>query len=266
MSTYYFDPKVSRADQEVAAADLRGLIENIRVTHKRAGYRMLQRYLARCGHEVSEYKLRKTMKEFKLHIKPKRRYIRTTNSNHGFKIYPNLIKKFRPKKVNQVWVSDITYIRIENGFIYLAIILDLYSRKVIGYSISKRIDGELALNALKMAYERRGYPQKVIHHSDRGVQYLCDKYVTFLTEHGFKISCSAKGNPYDNAWAESFMKTLKVEEVYLHKFETILDVLNRIPEFIEDVYNKKRIHSSLGYVTPEEFELQKQVAKKKKKS
>ena len=155
MSTYYFDPKVSRADQEIAAADLRGLIENIRVTHRRAGYRTLQHYLARSGHAVSEYQLRKTMKEFKLHIKPKRRYIRTTNSNHGFKVYPNLIKIFRPKKVNQVWVSDITYIRIENGFIYLAIILDLFSRKVIGYSISKRIDGELALNALKMAYERK---------------------------------------------------------------------------------------------------------------
>ncbi len=266
MSTYYFDPKVTRADREIAAADLRGLIENIRVTHKKAGYRMLQHYLLRAGHKVSEYKLRKTMKEFKLHIKPKRRYVRTTNSQHGFKVYPNLLENFRPKKINQVWVSDITYIRIENGFVYLAVILDLYSRMVVGYSISKRIDGGLALNALKMAYERRGCPQNVIHHSDRGVQYLCDKYVKFLTEHGFKISCSAKGNPYDNAWAESFMKTLKVEEVYLCKYETILDVLNSVPEFIEEVYNKQRIHSSLGYVTPQEFEQQKTFAKKKNKT
>ncbi len=266
MSTYYSDPKVSRADQEIAAADLRGHIENIRITHKRAGYRTLQHYLRRTGVEVSEYKLRKIMKQFKLHIKPKRRFIRTTNSKHGFKIYPNLLKKFRPKKTNKAWVSDITYIRIENGFIYLAVILDLFSRKVIGYSISKRIDGELALNALKMAYETRGCPQKVIHHSDRGVQYLSDKYVSFLKDHGFKISCSDKGNPYDNAWAESFMKTLKVEEVYLHKYETILDVLNHVPEFIDEIYNKKRIHSSLGYLTPEEFELKKSVANNKKKT
>ena len=266
MSTYYFDPKVTRADQEIAAADLRGLIENIRVTHKKAGYRMLQQYLLRAGHKVSEYKLRKTMKQFKLHIKLKRRYVRTTNSKHGFKIYPNLLQEFRPNNINQAWVSDITYIRIENGFVYLAVILDLYSRIVVGYSISKRIDGELALNALKMAYERRGCPQKVIHHSDRGVQYLCEKYITFLKAHGFEISCSEKGNPYDNAWAESFMKTLKVEEVYLCKYETILDVLNSVPEFIEEVYNKKIIHSSLGYVTPQEFELQKNIAKDKKKT
>ena len=130
----------------------------------------------------------------------------------------------------------------------------LFSRKVIGYSISKRIDGELTLNALKMAYERRGFPKNVIHHSDRGVQYLCDKYVAYLEENGGKVSCAAKGNPYENAFAESFMKTLKVEEVYLYNFVTINDVLERVPEFIEEVYNKKRIHSSLGYVTPEEFE------------
>ena len=266
MSTYYLDPKISRADAEVAFADLRGLIENIRVTHKKAGYRMLKHYLRRSGVQVTEYKLRQTMKLFKLHIKPKRRYIRRTNSKHSFRIYPNLIKTFRPDSVNQVWVSDITYIRIENGFIYLAVILDLFSRKVVGYSISKRIDGELALNALKMAYGRRGYVQGVIHPSDRGVQYLCDKYIYFLTENGFEISCSDKGNPYDNAWAESFMKTLKVEEVYLHKYETILDVLNHVPEFIEEIYNKKRIHSSLGYITPEEFELKNNVAKVKKKT
>ena len=125
MSTYYFDPKVTRAEAEIAAADLRGLIENIRVTHKKAGYRTLQHYLLRAGHEVSEYKLRKTMRAFKLHIKPKRRYVQTTNSQHGFKVYPNLLENFRPKKLNQVWVSDITYIRIENGFVYLAVILDL---------------------------------------------------------------------------------------------------------------------------------------------
>ncbi len=210
--------------------------------------------------------MRKIIKQFELQIRTKKRFVHTTNSKHKFRIYSNLLKTFRPTRINQAWVADITYIRIENGFIYLAVVLDLYSRKVIGYSISKRIDGDLALNALTIAFEGRNYPQKVIQHSDRGVQYLSDKYISFLKKYKFKISCSAKGNPYDNTWAESFMKTLKVEEVYLQKYETILDVVNHVPEFIDDIYNKKRIHSSLGYLTPEEFELKKSVAKNKNKT
>ena len=153
-----------------------------------------------------------------------------------------------------MWASDFTYIRIENGFVYLAVILDLYSRKVIGWAISKRIDGQLALDALKMAIERRKPPRGVIHHSDRGVQYLCDAYTAHLKANGFHISCSRKGNPYDNAFVESFMKTLKDNEVYLWNYKTILDVIDSLPRFIEEVYNKKRLHSSLGYVPPEEFE------------
>lgn len=266
MSAYYYDPKVSRSEKEEWEADIRGKIEQIRIIHPRTGYRTLLHYLKRSGVLVSEYKLRKVMKQFSLGIKPKRRYVRTTNSEHSFKIYPNLVKDLKILRINQVWVSDITYIRIENGFVYLAVILDLYSRKAIGYSISKNIDGDLTLNALKMAYERRGYPKKVIHHSDRGVQYLCEKYVAMLKENKAKISCAEKGNPYENAFAESFMKTLKVEEVYLYSFITINDVLERVPEFIEEVYNKKRIHSSLDYVTPEEFEKQVQGKSNKKTS
>jgi transposase InsO family protein len=258
MSSYYYDPKVSRSEKEEWEADLRGKIEQIRITHPKTGYRTLLRYLKRSGVFVSEYKLRKVMKLFSLGIKPKRRYVRTTNSQHGFQVYPNLLKDFKTTKMNQVWVSDITYIRIENGFVYLAVVLDLFSRRVIGYSISKKIDSELTLNALKMAFARRKFPVNVIHHSDRGVQYLCEKYVVFLKQNKTKISCAEKGNPYENAFAESFMKTLKVEEVYLYNFVTMNDVLERIPEFIEDVYNKKRIHSSLDYLTPEEFETKHQ--------
>lgn len=254
MSSYYYDPKISRAEKEEQDADVRSKIEQVRITHPRTGYRTLLHYLRRSGVDVSEYRLRQVMRQFSLGIRPKRRYVRTTNSEHGFKVFPNLVKDIKVKKINQVWVSDITYIRIENGFVYLAVILDLFSRKVIGYAISKKIDGDLALSALKMAFERRGFPVGVIHHSDRGVQYLCEKYVEYLLTNKAKVSCAERGNPYENAFAESFMKTLKVEEVYLYDFVTIIDVLERIPEFIEEVYNKKRIHSSLEYVTPDEFE------------
>ena len=157
---------------------------------------------------------------------------------------------------DQVWASDITYIRIANGFVYLAVIIDLYSRKIVGWQISKKIDGDLVFDALEMAIKRRSPRRGIIHHSDRGVQYLCDKYIEKLKLHGFHISCSAKGNPYDNAWTESFMKTLKDNEVYMWHYETFLDVIERVPYFIEEIYNKKRVHSSLGYLTPEEFEKQ----------
>lgn len=254
MSSYYHDPKVSRSLQEELDADLRGYIENIRIDFPKSGYRTLMEYLRRQNVEVSEYRLRNVLKKFKLQIRVKKRYVHTTNSNHGFKVYPNLVKGVQVKRKNQVWVADITYIRIENGFVYLAVIIDRYSRKVIGWSLSKSIDGNLTLAALKMAHEQRGRPTNVIHHSDRGVQYLCEKYTSFLETTGYKISCSAKGNPYDNAFAESFMRTLKVEQVDLYSYKTILDVLENVPNFLEEVYNKKRVHSSLGYLTPEEFE------------
>lgn len=255
MSTYYSDPKVSRAEAEEDLADLRHHIENIRITFPKTGYRMLHQYLERDKIKISEYKLRKVMSQFKLfQKKKKRRFVRTTNSEHGFGVYPNLIKKIQVTRLNQVWVSDITYIRIANGFVYLAVVIDLFSRKVVGFEISKKIDGELVLGATRMAFERRGYPKGVIHHSDRGVQYLCDKHVQFLKENKFKISCAAKGNPYENAFAESFMKTLKNDQVDLFKYATIIDVIENVPEFLEEVYNKKRLHSSLNYLTPEEFE------------
>jgi putative transposase len=255
MSTYYSDPKVARAEAEESLADLRDQIENIRITFPKAGYRMLHHYLDRNRVKISEYKLRKVMLQFKLFLKKKRRYVRTTNSEHGFDVYPNLIKDLKITRLNQVWVSDITYIRITNGFVYLAVVIDLYSRKVIGWEISKKIDGELVLGATSMAFQKRGCPRGVIHHSDRGVQYLCDKHIKFLNENKFKISCAAKGNPYENAFAESFMKTLKSNQVDLFKYETIVDVIENVPEFIEEVYNKKRLHSSLNYLTPEEFEV-----------
>ena len=156
--------------------------------------------------------------------------------------------------LNQVWVADITYIRIQTAFVYLAVILDLFSRKAIGYALSRRIDTALSLQALRMAIETRRPPVGVIHHSDQGVQYAAHDYVDILKASGLEISMARKGNPYDNAVAESFMKTLKTEEVYISEYRTLDDVQSHLPYFIEQVYNRKRLHSALGYRPPEEFE------------
>lgn len=260
-TSYYYDPKISRAEKEEIDADIRGKIEEVRVEFPRAGYRMLLHHLKRRGIKIGERQLRRVIKEFKLQVKPHKKFVVTTDSKHKFLVYPNLLPEMTIDNINQVWTADITYIHIANGFVYLAAILDLYSRKIIGWSVSKKIDRHLTIAALDMAIKRRASPQGVIHHSDRGVQYLCGDYTKMLLENGFRISCSRKGNPYDNAWTESLMKTLKYEEIHLGNYETYLDVIGNLPYFIEDVYNKKRLHSSLGYLTPEEFE----VANKNKK-
>jgi len=258
-SSYHYDPKVTRAEKEEWQADIRGKIEQIRVEQPRLGYRELLQHLKRQGVPIGERRLRGIIQKFSLQIRPRKKFVRTTQSNHDCIVYPNHIEGMAINGINQVWATDITYIRIENGFVFLAVVIDLYSRKVIGYDVSKRIDAELTISALRMAIQRRKPPQGVIHHSDRGVQYLCDAYVAVLKENEFIISCSRKGNPYDNAFVESFMKTLKENEVYMWNYRTFLDVVERLPYFIEEVYNKKRLHSSLNYLTPEEFEMKLEV-------
>jgi putative transposase len=253
-STYYHRPTRSRASREREDAELRDGIEAVQQDFPRAGYRTVQRYLRRRGRWVGERKIRRIMKQFSLHAEIKRAFVHTTDSNHSHRVYPNLLPGRCLTNVNQAWAADLTYIRIVNGFVYLAVILDLFSRKVIGWAISKHIDAELALSALRQAIETRQPPPGCIHHSDRGVQYLCHAYVALLNAHGLAISNSAKGNPYHNAFAESFMKTLKQEEVYLANYETYLDVLENLPSFIEEVYNEKRVHSGIDYLTPSELE------------
>lgn len=253
-STYYYKPKISRVERAKRDAELRDLIEAIHITYPRAGYRTIREYLFRHGMRVNWKRIRRVMCKYSLHAQVKRRFIRTTDSEHDFHVYPNLLPGTTITDINQVWVADITYIRLLTGFVYLAVILDVFSRRVVGWSISKSLNHQLTLDALEVALERRNPEPGLIHHSDRGVQYACNEYVDLLKKHKIQISMSAKGNPYDNAFAESFIKTLKYEEVYLWEYESIVDVLERIPHFIDEVYNKKRVHSGIKYLPPEEFE------------
>jgi transposase InsO family protein len=253
-STYYYRlrQKALRAKKE--EVDLRDRIEKIVVKCAGYGYRRVTYQLRREGYKINHKRVARVMREQSLQCQVKRRWVKTTDSDHGYRIYPNLIKEVKITGRNQVWVADITYIRIMTGFLYLAVVLDLFSRKVIGWAFSEHIDAQLTLTALRMALEERGSVQGCIHHSDRGVQYACHAYVEELEAAKIRISMARKGNPYDNAAAESFMKTLKCEEVYLWDYHNVEDVKRRIPYFLHEVYNQKRLHSALGYVTPEEFE------------
>lgn len=225
----------------------------------RYGYRRVTKELRNRGFEDNAKRVLRVMRENNLLCEVKRAWIKTTDSNHRFPVYPNLIKELVVGRVNQVWVTDITYIRLLREFVYLAAILDSYSRKVVGWALSRHIDAQLTLAALKMALKNRNLSnipkgEKLIHHSDRGVQYAAQDYTGELTEHRIEISMAAKGNPFENAQAESFIKTLKWEEVYLYEYENYQEALNRIGHFIEDVYNQKRLHSSIGYKSPNQFE------------
>ena len=266
-STYYYKPKRSRLERAKEDLDIKSAIEKIREDLPVAGYRTLLRYLDReHGIKIGETKLRRIIRENGLQAKQIKRFVKTTWSEHDELIYPNLLPEMTVTDVNQVWVTDLTYIRVMAGFVYLAAILDVYSRKAIGWAISTSLDRKLTLAALNMAIAKRNPKPGVIHHSDRGVQYLCKEYVGLLHKHGFHISCSRKGNPYDNAFAESFFKTLKSNEVDLQTYRDIWDVTDRVPEFLEDIYNERRVHSKLDYVSPNEFEVENEENKKKGKS
>ena len=220
------------------------------------GYRRVTRELVRRGQHVNHKRVHSIMWENNWLCRKKRFKITTTDSNHKHRVYPNLIKGLVITKPNLVWASDITYIRLAQGFAYLAVVLDIGTRRCIGWALGRSIDTQLTLDALHMAFRIRRVKKvrNLIHHSDQGVQYASNEYVDCLVSHGIQISMSRRGNPYDNAFCESFMKTLKTEEVYMNEYRTFVDALENIKEFIEEMYNKKRMHSALGYKSPEEFE------------
>ena len=251
-STLYYRSK-DKLDKKIKEAGIKDKIATISREHPYYGYRRITAQLRRNKVIVNHKKVLKMMQEMGIQGRIKRKYIITTNSKHNNKIYSNLIKDKELTSINQVWCADITYIRILNGFVYLAAIIDIYSRKIVGYAIGRTLSSELAITALNRAIATRN-TKDLIHHSDQRIQYTCKDYIKILKDNGIRISMSGKGNPYDNTFAESFFRTLKQEEVYLWQYETFFDVIERIPYFIEDVYNRKRLHSSLGYWPPEEYE------------
>ena len=217
------------------------------------GYRRITAAIRREGMVVNHKKVYRIMAQNGILCSIRRSYKHTTNSNHNFARYPNLVKNLTPVRLNQVWHADITYIRFGASFAYLAAIIDGLSRKAVGYAIARTLSPALTISALTDAIKKRD-AEGLIHHSDQGFQYCSSRYIEILKANGILISMSDKANPYDNAKMESFFRTLKVEEVYMGEYNTYEDILFSIPYFIEEVYNSKRLHSSLGYMPPEEFE------------
>jgi putative transposase len=247
---------LQQAAPEQADLLLRARLQELAVAHHRLrGYRMLTALLRREGQLVNHKRVLRLMREDNLLSLRRKKYVFTTDSAHTLPIYPNLARHVKLTGLNQLWVADITFIRLRNEFIYLAVVLDAYSRRVIGWDLARTLQAELAVRALEMALSQRSWKAEgLIHHTDRGVQYASTDYTDLLDQNEIQISMSRRGNPYDNARAERFMRTLKEEEVHGANYRDLEDARSRIGEFLDQVYNRQRLHSALRYLTPEEFE------------
>ncbi len=248
---YRFDDVAPDADRDM---DLRDAIQKIALEWPSYGRPRITKELRRRGWQVNPKRVYRLMREDNLLCVRKRKFVVITDSNHTRKVYPNLARNMILTATDQLWRADITYIRLRDEFVFLAVILDAYSRRVIGWALDRTMEESLTLTALRMALSRRVVEAGLVHHSDRGSQYASNDYTDLLKANGIEISMSRKGNPWDNAACESFMKTLKYEEVLRNEYRDLAEARASIREFLEKVYNGKRLHSALGYLPPVEFE------------
>ena len=257
---YRFVPRPAGPDPDL---ELRGALQRLALEFPSYGWRRMTAELQRRGWAVNHKRVYRLMREDNLLCLRKRKFIVTTDSDHGLPVYPNLVPTLQLTGLDQLWVADLTYIRLAVEFVYLAVILDAFSRRVIGWALDGTLEAVLTLGALRMALAERRPTSGLVHHSDRGVQYASREYTQLLAQHGIHISMSRKGNPWDNAACESFIKTLKYEEVYRSEYHDLADARAGIGGFLEKVYNQKRLHSALGYLPPAEFERDLHVQSKK---
>lgn len=251
---YYRSLHREHAGDDPEELRLRDQIQQICLRMSRYGYRRVTAELHRRGYPVNHKRVLRLLRKDNLLCLRRKRWIRTTDSRHGYRVYPNLARDMTVTDPNQLWVADITYIRLVHEFVYLAVILDAFSRRTIGWALGRSLDTSLTIAALQMALSTRHTMAGLVHHSDQGVQYAAHEYVALLTANNIAISMGRKGNPYDNATAESFIKTLKHEEVHLNDYNSFFDAYDNISHFIEIVYNHNRLHSALGYRPPAEYE------------
>jgi putative transposase len=251
-SFYRFDEQgTARVDRDM---DLRDAIQRIALKWPSYGRPRITAELKRHGWKVGPNRVRRLMREDNLLCVRKRKFVVTTDSNHGLKVYPNLAGDMEVSRINQLWVADITYIRLETEFVYLAVVIDAFSRRVVGWALDRTLEDDLPLAALRMAFDQRQPASGLVHHSDRGSQYASHDYTDFLKAQGCQISMSHKASPWENGGCESWVKTLKYEEVFRQEYRDLAEARTCLERFIEKIYNQQRLHSALGYRPPAEFE------------